>query len=128
MVSSFLSADVCQEAQQTNFTTDALVPSLHTQRRVVDIAMWPQCEEGAWVRHIERCMATKSSRQIGVGDKELAEGYCIRLTVLNDLIRLCQRVFFTRDVHASELLLELRTQSVGAEVLARQQEAESASA
>jgi hypothetical protein len=104
---------------------NALDPSLHTQRRVVSIAMRPRCKEGASVRHIERCIAGKPRRQIGVGDKELAEGYRIRLTILDDLIRLCQHVFFIRDVYAAELFLELRTLSVGSEVLARKQEAES---
>jgi len=58
----------------------------------------PRCKEGASVRHIEQRIARKPRRQIGVRDKELAEGYCIRLTVFDDLIRLCQRVFFIRDV------------------------------
>src|ERR1035437_6323676 len=106
----------------------ALILSLYIQRGVVCITMRPGCKEGVWVRHIERCIAGKPRRQIGVGDKELAEGYCIRLTILDDLIRLCQRVFFIRDVYAAELLLELRTQSVGSEVLARKQEAEPAPA
>ena len=68
-------------------------------------------------------MAHEPRRQIGVGDKELAEGYCIRLTVSDDLIRLRQRVFFICDEYAAELLLELRPQSVGSEILARKQEA-----
>ena len=71
--------------------------------------MWPRCKEGASVRHIEQRIACKPSRQIGVGNKELAESYCIRLTVPDDPIRLCQRVLFIRDVYAAELFLELRT-------------------
>ena len=105
-----------------------LILSLHTQRRVVGIAVWPRCKEGASVRHIERRIARKPRRQIGIGDKELAEGYRIRLACLDDLIRLCQRVFLICDVYAAELLLELRSQSVGSEILACKQEAEFAPA
>ena len=114
--------------QQADLTATALTPSLHTQRRVIGIAMRPRCEEGAWVRRIERCMARKPRREVGVGDKELAEGYRIRLTGLDDPIRLCQRVFLICDVYAAELFLELWAQSVGSEILARQQEAEPAPA
>ena len=90
--------------------------------------MWPRCEEGAPVRHIERRIPRKPRRQIGIGDEELAEGYRIRFACLDYLICLCQRVFFVCDVYAAELLLELRAQSVGPEILARKQKAEFAPA
>jgi len=67
--------------------------------------------------HWSDALLLKPRRQVGVGDKELAESYRIRLTCLDDLIRLCQRVSFIRDVYSAELPFELWTQSVGSEVL-----------
>ena len=55
-------------------------------------------------------MAAKPRRQIWVGDNEPAECYRIRLAVVDDLILLCQRVFFIRDVVSAELPFELQTQ------------------
>ena len=55
--------------------------------------MWPRCKESAAVGHIERRIARKPRRQIGVSDEELAEGYRIRLSVSNDFVRLCESVF-----------------------------------
>ena len=87
-----------------------LIPPPRTQSRVVDTATRPRREVSAWVRYIERCMAAKPRRQIGVGDNEPAECYRIRLAVVDDLILWCQRVFFIRDVVSAELPFELQTQ------------------
>jgi len=103
---------------------DCIELLLHAQRWVVCIAMWPRRKEGASVRHIERRMAGKPRRQVGIRDEELSEGYGVRLSVRDNLVRLRQRVFFICDEYAAELLLELRSQSVGSEILAREQEAE----
>ena len=99
-------------------TTTALIPSLHTQRRVVGIAVRPSCKEGASVRLIERCLACKPDREIGVGNKELAKGYCVRFAVLNDLFGQGLSVFLVCNVNTAELFLELRTQPIRTELLA----------
>ena len=69
-------------------------------------------------------MARKPSRQIWVGDKELAKGYSVRLTILDNLVSQRLIIFFVCNVDSAELLLELRTQSVRAEVLAGAQKGE----
>ena len=39
-----------------------LIPSLHTQRRIVGVTMGPRCEESASVRRIEQRIARKPRR------------------------------------------------------------------
>ena len=81
---------------------------------------------GVW--SIERRIARKASRQIGVGDKELAKGYSVRFAILDNLISQRLIVLFVCNVDSAELFLELRTQSVRSEVLARAQKGKPASA
>jgi hypothetical protein len=68
-----------------------------------------------------RIVLREACWQICIGDKDLAKSQGIRFAGLNSLLCLRSNMFLIRDVDAAELLLELRTQSVGLEVRARQQ-------
>jgi hypothetical protein len=67
-------------------TGSPLIRSLHIQSRVFGIAIWSRGEEGASVRDIEQCIARKPRGQIGIRDKEPAEGDCIRLYPIEQMV------------------------------------------
>src|SRR6202041_3525373 len=84
---------------------------------IVGVTLRTGSIEGCWVRAVERCVSSKTSRQVRIGDEHLPKGHGIGFAFVKEPLPDRKVDGLVSNEHASEGLSKRRAKAVGADVL-----------